>query len=254
MDSLDKLKGAGGGYIFLSHSHADILKVREIRNELESKGFEPLCFYLKCLEDEEEIEDLIKREIDAREWFVFVNSENSRNSRWVTLEREYITATNKKKIITVDLDDERSVISAMDKITENLRLFLTYSSRDERTARRIKERFEEKDYLVFFAPDSCAGTLEDYEEKANEAILNSACQIVLLSQSAARSPWVRQEVELAYASKRRIIVIMLGEKVDMDPGLRLILDTMQHYRLPEDPSDEQINGMIDRIGDNICRM
>lgn len=32
MDSLDKRKG---GYIFLSHSHDDIVKAREIRNSLE---------------------------------------------------------------------------------------------------------------------------------------------------------------------------------------------------------------------------
>ena len=102
-DNLDKTKG---GYVFLSHSHADIDKVRKIRNALENEGFEPLCFYLKCLSEDNEIEELIKREIDAREWFVFVNSENSRNSKWVTLEREYINKTNAKKILTVDIDDE----------------------------------------------------------------------------------------------------------------------------------------------------
>ena len=62
-------------------------------------GFEPLCFYLKCLENDNEIADLIKREIDAREWFIFIDSENSRNSKWVTLEREYITKTNTQKNI-----------------------------------------------------------------------------------------------------------------------------------------------------------
>ena len=104
MSFFDKLKKAKGGYIFLSHSHDDIEKVREIRNSLEKNGFEPLCFYLKCLDDDSEIEDLIKREIDAREWFVFVNSENSRRSKWVTLEREYIERTNKKKSKSNDLD------------------------------------------------------------------------------------------------------------------------------------------------------
>ena len=84
----EKLRKTKGGYIFLSHSHDDIEKVRKIRNALEKDGFEPLCFYLKCLEDDDEIADLIKREIDAREWFVFVDSENARKSRWVTLERE----------------------------------------------------------------------------------------------------------------------------------------------------------------------
>ena len=75
MNFFDKFKKSNkGGYIFLSHSHDDIDKVRKIRNHLEKDGFEPLCFYLKCLEDDSEIEDLIKREIDAREWFVFINS------------------------------------------------------------------------------------------------------------------------------------------------------------------------------------
>ena len=103
MGIFDQLQKSKGGYIFLSHSHEDIEKVREIRNSLEQDGFEPLCFYLKCLSDDSEIEDLIKREIDAREWFVFVNSENSRKSKWVTLEREYILRTNRKKVITIDI-------------------------------------------------------------------------------------------------------------------------------------------------------
>ena len=64
-----------GGWIFISHSHLDIELVRKIRNELEAKGFEPLLFYLKCLNDDSEIEDLIKREINEREWFIYVDSE-----------------------------------------------------------------------------------------------------------------------------------------------------------------------------------
>ena len=63
-----------GGYMFISHSHLDIEKVRKIRNALEEAGFDPLCFYLKCLTDEDEVEGLIKREIDAREWFVYIDS------------------------------------------------------------------------------------------------------------------------------------------------------------------------------------
>ena len=49
------------GYVFISHSHQDIRKVRQIRNAMEEAGFEPLCFYLKCLHDEDEIEGLIKK-------------------------------------------------------------------------------------------------------------------------------------------------------------------------------------------------
>ncbi len=53
-------------YIFVSHSHKDIDKVRLVRNYLEEKGAEPILFFLKSVTDDNEVADLIKREIDAR--------------------------------------------------------------------------------------------------------------------------------------------------------------------------------------------
>ena len=138
MDFFEKLTKTDGGYIFVSHSHNDIKKVRIIRNRLENYGFEPLCFYLKCLDDDSEIEDLIKREIDAREWFLFINSENSRKSKWVNKEREYIELTNCKKIITVDLDDDTEIEKMIDKLCHNLRIFISYSTKDYTIAHRIR--------------------------------------------------------------------------------------------------------------------
>ena len=79
----NKWNGRDGGYVFISHSHKDIAEVRKLRNRLEENGFEPLCFYLKCLTDKDEVDGLIKREIDAREWFVYVDSPNARDSEWV---------------------------------------------------------------------------------------------------------------------------------------------------------------------------
>ena len=38
-----------GSWIFLSHSHNDFEKVREVRNILEVQGHNPLMFFLKCL-------------------------------------------------------------------------------------------------------------------------------------------------------------------------------------------------------------
>lgn len=53
-------------WVFLSHSNEDYEKVRLVRNMLEEDGLRPIMFFLKCLNDEEEIDDLIKREIDCR--------------------------------------------------------------------------------------------------------------------------------------------------------------------------------------------
>jgi len=56
-----------GGTPNVSHSHRDLEKVREIRNELERRGCNPLLFFLKCLDaDNALLPKLIQDEIKAR--------------------------------------------------------------------------------------------------------------------------------------------------------------------------------------------
>lgn len=62
-------------YFFISHSHIDIEKARIIRNTIEETFFyEPILFFLKCLSDEHELNDLLRREIYERIWFVYCKS------------------------------------------------------------------------------------------------------------------------------------------------------------------------------------
>jgi len=255
MNFFEKFKKAKGGYIFLSHSHDDIEKVREIRNMLEKEGFEPLCFYLKCLSDDSEIEDLIKREIDAREWFVFVNSENSRKSKWVTLEREYITQQDSNKIIEIKLDDE-SIKYVVGKITKNLRVFLSFAVKDYNLAHRIRTKLEEKDYLVYSGDDFKASSGEELMQLSQNAIAEASeegCVIVLLTTVALRSEWIKQEVLFAIEQGKNIIPVMVGRHIKMDPVFREMLENVQHYYLQEHPSDEEIADMIELIGQEIVK-
>ena len=86
--------------IFLSHSHKDIDKVRTIRNLLESIDYEPLLFYLKCLDDNNDrLEEFIEKEIESRNIFIYCKSSNSEKSVWVQKELEYIRAFD-AKIVT----------------------------------------------------------------------------------------------------------------------------------------------------------
>ncbi len=253
MNFFDKLKKAKGGYIFLSHSHDDIEKVREIRNRLEQNGFEPLCFYLKCLDDDSEIEDLIKREIDAREWFVFVNSENSRRSKWVTLEREYITSTDSKKIITVDIDNDTAVSDTIEKISHNLRIFVSYSSKDEAVARKISDKLTEKDYLVFFAADRNLSN-DAYMDISAEAISRASkegCVIALLSENSIKSSWVKNELLFTLEEEGNVVPVLLGD-VKPDSLFKLLLSNFQQYHLSASPTDSEIEEMIDKIGSFIA--
>lgn len=98
-------------YVFISHSHKDIEKVRIIRNFLEKLNSEPLLFFLKSLTDEDEITELIKKEIDARIWFIHCKSKNSLNSTWVKTELEYVKETNKENFLEIDLDEDFTNLS-----------------------------------------------------------------------------------------------------------------------------------------------
>lgn len=53
-------------WIFLSHSNEDYDKVRKVRNMLEEQELRPIMFFLKCLNDDDEIDELIRREIDYK--------------------------------------------------------------------------------------------------------------------------------------------------------------------------------------------
>jgi hypothetical protein len=57
MSSADQ--GAPGAWIFLSHSHLDLVKVRRIRDAFEARAHNPLMFFLKALDDGSELDDLI---------------------------------------------------------------------------------------------------------------------------------------------------------------------------------------------------
>jgi hypothetical protein len=70
-------------YIFVSHSRKDNEKARRVRDHLESRSFEPILFNLKCLTDDDELTTLVKREIEARPCFLYLDSPNARVSERV---------------------------------------------------------------------------------------------------------------------------------------------------------------------------
>lgn len=97
-------------WVFISHSNKDFEKIIKVRNKLEKLRYKPLLFFLKCLEDDTEIFELIKREIKARDRFILCDSHNSRLSPWVQKEIDYIKSLHRPYEI-IDLDAEDSVIN-----------------------------------------------------------------------------------------------------------------------------------------------
>ncbi len=96
-----KSMGKPKAWVFVSHSSADIVKVRKVRNFLEEHNAGPLLFHLISLTKPEEFWPLIEREISERNFFLFCDSKNARKSEWVLRERQTIKHYSALKPIRV---------------------------------------------------------------------------------------------------------------------------------------------------------
>lgn len=263
MDILERMNQenkAEGGFVFVSHSHEDIAEVRKLRNALEQAGFEPLCFYLKCMDKcmedpalQAELKSLLRREIDAREWFVYVNSRNSRKSDWVQYERECVAKAGTKKVFQMNLEEQDSVEQMAKKILKNLRIFMSYSHKDTPVAHRIKQKLLEKDYKVFLEEDIATGC--EWVATIASTILEAAksgCVLALLTENSVKSPSVMREIEFAIEKGGNVIPVLLGE-VTLPDKLGFLLWKRQMYQLPADPSDIELEKMVQWLGQNIAK-
>ena len=140
-------------WVFLSHSHEDYEKVRKVRDMLEDQHMRPLMFFLKCLNDHDEIDSLIKREIDCRTRFILCDSENARKSDWVKEEVKYIKDQDRiYETINVDWPIEK-IKSKLSEFKRKATLFISYNRENQKLARTIYERLSKFDFQIFVDMD-----------------------------------------------------------------------------------------------------
>ncbi len=231
-----------GGWIFVSHSHADIETVRKIRNRFEELGYEPLLFYLKCLSDHDEIADLIRREINEREWFVYVDSENARNSDWVKSEREYIAQCEGKKLMTIDITGD--VIAQTESIARSLKVFISASARDRDAAKRLGEAFADRDYLVLSGDTLAPG--ESFLSQIGEQVEDASREgfvLVLIGEESAGSPLIAEEVRRAKACGGKLIPIYL-EGATLPDSLMPLLGDLPGAHISRTPTEAELDALF----------
>jgi TIR domain len=207
-----------GAWIFLSHSNNDWFPVREIRNVLEARGHRPLMFFLKCLNDHTELHDLIRREIEARTWFLLCDSQAARRSRWVREEMELIRSIPGKYSETVNLD--RPLASQLDRIDALCRratVYLSYARDDTKVqAGQLIDALNRYDYHLRGLEwdmdfDNVQGSIQRHVDDA----LAHGFVVLLLSPQSAKKEYVRAEIEyaLAKAAKDRtglVVPVVFG--------------------------------------------
>jgi hypothetical protein len=235
-NSLDPSDDTEGAWIFLSHSHKDINNVRKVRNELESYGHNPLLFYLKCLDDDPETFELIKREIDARNWFLLCNTDNSKKSDWVQKEVNYIKNLPEKYYVDLDLDspwDEQQKI--IENLAKKVTIYIAFDRKDSlEIAKQIAKKLREFDYKVIFFDDFFV-LGDKWEELIENAIIdasNNGFVLALLSpRSMRKESMVRNEIlfslNIRSPSRDNIIpikvqpcLILLNSEIEISLNIR----------------------------------
>lgn len=204
-------------WVFLSHSHKDYEKVSVLRNLLEEEGYRPIMFYLKCLDDNSEIDNLIKREIDCRADFILCDSENSRLSIWVQGEENYIKDKGRiYEMIDIDSDSEQ-IKESISHFEHRDRAFISYSSSNLQQAQIISGALEPNGYVTWLDMKSLFLTRLGKQEVIDNAISkfsNEGFVIILLDKNYIKSEYCMGELCTALGERRTNVSSILVVSLD----------------------------------------
>lgn len=222
-------------WIFVSHSVKDLLRVREIRNELETRNANPILFFLKAVSEDDELDQLIKREIEARNFFLLCDSPNSRASPWVRREVEFVKSLGRRKrirIASVDLEapaDEQRV--AIDGLLREATIHVAFAEADRERVRPYLDWLAFGDYSVFAFEDFDPG--RDWGTGITDRLVNSTFAVLFLSEASGHSRYLAEEVRMLRSLSKRIIPIAL----DPPPFPRVFQALFMDYQVVDFWSD-----------------
>jgi len=172
-------------WIFISHASDDLLRVREIRNYLESKGASPLLFHLKALAEPEEFWPIIEREIAARNFFLYCQSAVADQREWVRRERAAVEGAGRKRPIRVDsirVDGGDLDFTKLDAFLAKTRVFPSYTGEDREAVRPFLLAMEQAGFQVFRDENVPTGaSWMDVIEQELEAAARDGWIVVFLS-------------------------------------------------------------------------
>lgn len=214
-------------WVFLSHSHKDYEKVSFLRNLLEKEGYRPIMFYLKCLNDNSEIDNLIKREIDCRAYFILCDSDNSRHSTWVQEEEKYIKSKGRiYEIINIEANVNQ-IKAAISRFQHRTSVFISYSRHDSAMARVVQNTLDANGYTTFIDMDNnlIGSSFDSIIYNAITKHSNEGFVIFLLSQHSIASQWCMKELQMALGDRGTnassiLLVSLDGTKPQEVPELK----------------------------------
>jgi len=242
--------------VFLSHSHKDAEKVRKLRDLLEMLDCEPLIFFLKCLDEKnDELEDFIKREIEARNVFLYCKSENAENSLWVQKELEFIRSFDKKRLYEIDIENSfgASLAAFINKIAFIIKsnsLFLSYSAKNTPTVKTVYEYLGESGFKCFL--NGSAANNSFFAESIYSHIDKALKEGVFVWFASAGGCSQRSLDELNYALDKRwkyngYILPVVIKSGDTRIELPQELSDENCVYISEEPTKEELKNLLDKL-------
>lgn len=210
---------------------------------MERKGFDPLLFYLKCLEEECEIHDLIEREIKERDWFIFIDSENARNSRWVQQERDIVEALPDKKVFVLDLS--KNIEQQIDFITRQMTVFVSYTMKDQKIGQAIENALLERDYLVFDYNSIAEGQWHSNIFDAIKLVCKNGFFVSVISENSVKSDSMMSELQYAITTGGKTVPIYVGD-VSL-PSFQMCYAHLQGVRVNDKFTSNDIDKIVEEL-------
>lgn len=117
--------------------------------------------------------------------------------------------------------------------------FISYSHKDTPEVLPLIEGIKNRGFHVWYDAGIEAGT--EWPEFIGEKLFECNCVIVFLSQNAADSANCRREIDFAVELDKKVLVIYLVNKEEMElsPGLRLQLNNKQAMFIKNSPTREE---------------
>ncbi|MDQ6939685.1 MAG: toll/interleukin-1 receptor domain-containing protein [Verrucomicrobiota bacterium] len=213
-------------------------------------------FFLKCLNDDDELDQLITREIEARNFFLYCDSHEARASKWVQREVAFIRSLPNRVWRTVDLDaDPLAQLRAIRELSRSATIFLSYAHADWPVVAPIHDALVAAEYRVWSDVHSLLPG-DSWENEITEALtqaIDEGFVLLFLSRNSLSSEFCRREahsaLELAATHPRgevAILPIILGDAREVIASLpenlreRQFLDLGRSGR-PEDAANRIIS-------------
>lgn len=225
-------------WVFLSHSHEDYEKVRKVRDMLEDQHMRPLMFFLKCLNDHDEIDSLIKREIDCRTRFILCDTDESRKSAWVQREVEYIMSKDRNfDVIDLTVCDEE-IYQQIEQLKRQATIFISYNREEHLLAEQVYDRLCKYDFDLkfdrFFLSSGC-DFAKEIMTSIDEACKKGTVIALLKNRVLSDGSFVRTELAKALddddsQSTHSILPFYLDKGLRESVEEDILLHKLQNYK------------------------